>query len=55
MLDALQDDRFGGAVDTTDRAPISVPYPYPIYVVAQRPSCRVCREGVGGEGLDPGK
>ena len=54
MLDALQDDRLGGAVDTADRAPVSVPNPHPILLAAQWPSRAMWPEGIGGEGLDPG-
>jgi len=55
MLDALQYDRLGGAVDTADRAPVSVPNPHPILLAAQWPSRAMWPEGIGGEGLDPGK
>jgi hypothetical protein len=55
VIDAFQDDRLGGAIDTADRPPIATPHPYPILMTAQRPSRCMHRERVGGEGLNPGK
>jgi hypothetical protein len=53
MLDTLQDDRLGGAVDPADRAPVAVPHTNPMLMAAQRPSCGMRRERVGGKSLDP--
>lgn len=53
MLDALQDHRLAGSVDAADRTPVAVPHPDPVLVAAQRPSCGMPRERVGGKRLDP--
>jgi len=55
MLDTLQDDRLGGAVDAADTTPIAMPHPNPVLMATQRPNRRMCRKGIGGEGLDPEK
>jgi hypothetical protein len=52
VLDALQYYRLGSAVDPADCAPVAVSHPDPVFVAAQRPSRRMCRERVGGESLD---
>ena len=51
MLDTLQDDRLGGAVDPADRAPVAVPHTNPMLMATQRPSCGMRRERVGGKSL----
>ena len=53
MLDALQDHRLRGAVDSADRAPVAVPHANSVLMAAQRPSCGMRRERVGGKSLDP--
>ena len=55
MLDALQDHRLAGSVDAADCPPVAVPHPDPVLVAAQRPSCGMRREWVGGKSLDPEK
>jgi hypothetical protein len=51
VLDALQDDRVGGIIDTADRTPIALPYSHPALVTAERPGTRMGREGFSREGL----
>jgi hypothetical protein len=55
MLDALQDDRLSGAVDTANGTPVASAHPHPVLMATQWPSRRMDREGVGGEGLDTEK
>jgi hypothetical protein len=55
MLDALQDHRLSGSVDPADRAPVAVPHPDPVLLAAERPSCSMGCERVGGKSLDPDK
>jgi hypothetical protein len=53
MLDALQYYRLGSAVDPADCAPVAMSHPDQVFVGAQPPSRRMCREPVGRESLNP--
>jgi hypothetical protein len=55
MLYAFQDDRIGSPVDPADRAPITLPNPYPVLMATQRPSRGIRRKRRGGKGLDLGE